>query len=257
MPRVAYKPLSEAVYKRDAKLLASLAADDPAAAQHWKPITDAAFVGSVDCVNVLVEHGADVNVRSGTGSKHTPLTRLCQYHTTIPKHDGHKETLDRLLEVGADPTVAAGPLGLTPLCYAAMGPLEDLVASLIGEVRPLDVFSAALLYDLRRLKQHAKKKGLATVDQEQRSLVPLFLVKVSRKQAGDMMEHDGRYGGQAGETSGTGGEPLVERRIDASLEVVQPPVVLRCGSYGGKQLAPDPCEAEPVAVPCAFIGYGR
>ena len=125
----------------------------------------------------MVEHGADVNVKSGTGSKHTPLTRLCQYHTTIPKHDGHKETLDRLLEVGADPTVAAGPLGLTPLCYAAMGPLEDLVASLIGEVRPLDVFSAALLYDLRRLKQHVKKKGLATVDQEQRT--PLHYVALS------------------------------------------------------------------------------
>ena len=177
MPRVAYKPLCSAISQHDSKQLAELARDDPDAARHWKPIMDAAFVGDAACIDVLVENGADVNITAGTGAKHTPLTRLCQYHRTIPKHEGHPVALSRLIEHGADPHIAAGPLALTPLGYAAMGPLEELLPVLIGELKPLDIWSAALLCDLSRLKQLAKQQKLSVLDNEKRT--PLHYVCMS------------------------------------------------------------------------------
>lgn len=138
---------------------------------------DAAFAGNVDCLNALVDAGADVNVIAGTGAKHTPLTRLCQYHRTIPKHPGHAKTLARLLELGADPTVPAGPLSLRPLGYAAMGPLADLMDLLVAKLRPLDACAAAVVWDLRRLKQLAKKGAIGMTDEEGRT--PLHYVAMA------------------------------------------------------------------------------
>lgn len=177
MPRVAYKPLCSAIYQGDVKELERLANGDPDAAQYWKPIMDAAFTGSPECIDVLVRNGADVNVTAGTGAKHTPLTRLCQYHKTIPKHAGHPAALERLIECGADVTVAAGPLVLTPLGYAAMGPLDELIEILAGKLQPFDVWSAALLYDLTRLKALGKQQALTLLDGEERT--PLHYVCMS------------------------------------------------------------------------------
>ena len=177
MPRVAYRPLSDAVSRGDAKKLARLAMHDPVAARHWKPIMDAAFAGNVSCIDILVKYGADVNVRAGTGAKHTPLTRLCQYHRTIPKHDGHPAALRALLAYGADPRIPGGPLALTPLSYAAIGPLEELVGILTPEMEPRDVHTAAVLYDITRLSQLAAQRVLHTKDVESRT--PLHYVCMS------------------------------------------------------------------------------
>ncbi|MCY4095127.1 MAG: ankyrin repeat domain-containing protein [Gammaproteobacteria bacterium] len=177
MARVAYKPLCDAISQGDVKTLERLAQGDPDASQHWKPIMDAAFTGDAACIDVLMLHGADVNITAGTGAKHTPLTRLCQYHKTIPKHAGHKAALSRLLKHGANPTIAAGPLALTPLGYAAMGPLDELMEVLVSELRPLDVWSASLMFDLPRLKILAKQRLLTSLDHENRT--PLHYVCVS------------------------------------------------------------------------------
>lgn len=177
MPRIDYKPLCGAIYRGEVKELEHLAQGDAAAARHWKPIMDAAFAGNAACIDVLVRCGADVNVKAGTGAKHTPLTRLCQYHKTIPKHAGHPVALNRLINHGADPNVAAGPLALTPLGYAAMGPLDELVAILVQELKPLDVWSASLLCDLTRLKKLASQQTVALRDSEERT--PLHFVCMS------------------------------------------------------------------------------
>ncbi len=177
MPRVAYRPLSDAVSHGDVKKLETLARNDPVAARHWKPIMDAAFSGNASCIDVLIKHGADVNIKAGTGAKHTPLTRLCQYHRTIPKHDGHPAALKALLAYGADPRIPAGPLALTPLSYAAMGPLEELVGILAPEMEPLDAHTAAALYDITRLKELAEHRVLDTKDDESRT--PLHYVCLS------------------------------------------------------------------------------
>lgn len=177
MPRIQYKPLCVAIQQGDTALLGALAEQDPVAAQHWKPITDAAFTGNAECIRILAEAGADVNVVSGTGSRHTPLTRLCQFHTTIPKHEGHLEALRELLELDADLSIAAGPLSLMPLCYAAMGPLIDLVNVLEEKQRPHNVWIASVLCDLRRLKQLAKRQSLNVTDAVGRT--PLHYVGLS------------------------------------------------------------------------------
>ena len=177
MPRVEYKPLCEAISQGDINRLKTLSAEDPAAAVHWKPITDAAFKGSADAIRVLVDHGADVNVVSGTGSRHTPLTRLCQYHSTIPKHAGHVTALEQLLEFGADPDVAAGPLNLRPMCYATMGPLESLVACLQNVRQLSDLWDAAVLCDIDRLRTLAKDRSLNVRDDVGRT--PLHYVALS------------------------------------------------------------------------------
>ena len=65
------------------------------------------------------------------------------------------------------------------------------------------------------------------VENDQGDLARLALAQLSRKRTWDVVEHDRRYGGQARETSVTGGEPLVEGSVDASFEVFQPAVVLR------------------------------
>lgn len=177
MPRVAYKPLCEAISQHDAQRLKELAHVDPTAAQHWKPIMDAAFMGDAACIEVLVDNGADVNIKAGTGAKHTPLTRLCQYHRTIPKHEGHPDALRRLIDLGADPKLAAGPLSLTALGYAAMGPLDELLLILKRELDPFDVWSAAVLCDLPRLRQLARQQKLNVFDSEKRT--PLHYVCMS------------------------------------------------------------------------------
>ncbi|MCY4130748.1 MAG: ankyrin repeat domain-containing protein [Gammaproteobacteria bacterium] len=177
MPRIAYKPLCSAIYQGGVKELEQLAKGDPAAAQHWKPIMDAAFTGNAACIEVLVSNGADVNVKAGTGAKHTPLTRLCQYHKTIPKHEGHPAALNQLLAYGADPTLAAGPLVLTPLGYAAMGPLDELIEILVDKLQPLDAWSASLLCDITRLNELVQEQALTRTDSEKRT--PLHYVCMS------------------------------------------------------------------------------
>ena len=169
MPKIDYKPLCLAIQQRDHDLLRSLAKEDPKAAQHWKPITDAAFAGSAECIALLAECGADVNVVSGTASRHTPLTRLCQFHTTIPKHEGHVTALRKLLQLGADPAIVAGPLSLRPLCYAAMGPLDDLIEVLYSEEDSFDLWSSAVLCDLKELKRLAQSTDLAVTDEQGRN----------------------------------------------------------------------------------------
>ena len=73
-------------------------------------------------VQVLLDAGADPDIVSGTGSRHTPLTRVTQYHKTIARHEGHLKTIETLLGAGADPNLAAGPHDFEPLAYAAVAP---------------------------------------------------------------------------------------------------------------------------------------
>ena len=177
MARVAHRPLCNAVFAGDTAKLRSLVRNDPAATKHWKPIMDAAFVGNAECIRILVEGGADVNVVASTGARHTPLTRLCQFHKTIPKTDGHSDALDALLELGADSSVAAGPLALQPLCYAAMGPLHPLLERIQKHIKTVDVWTAAGLCDLSHLRHLATRNEVNVEDHRKRT--PLHYVALS------------------------------------------------------------------------------
>ena len=146
-----YKLLADAVRAGDAKALGAAIERDPEAARHWKPIVDAAFAGRADMVRLLLAAGADPNVVSGTGSRHTPLTRITQHHATIPRHDGHVEAVTALLEGGADPDLRAGPFDIEPLAYAAMAPNEGFIAALRDARARVGIHLACVLLDRRRV----------------------------------------------------------------------------------------------------------
>ena len=147
-----YKALCSAIAKGDLAALKATIDRQPLAVQHWKPIVDAAFGGRHDMVRALLSAGADPNIRSGTAGRHTPLTRLTQHHSTIPKHDGHAATLTTLLAKGADANLCAGPHDMPPLAYAAVAPQQDFIDRLVDHTR-MDVRLIAMLLDEQRLQR--------------------------------------------------------------------------------------------------------
>ncbi|MCY3812089.1 MAG: ankyrin repeat domain-containing protein [Gammaproteobacteria bacterium] len=159
MPR-PYRALVNAVAAGDEAALAAAIERDPEAARHWKPIVDAAFAGRADMVRMLLEADADPNVISGTGSRHTPLTRVTQHHVTIPRHAGHVDVVNALLEGGADPDLRAGPFDIEPMAYAAMAPNDEFVSALRRAGATIGIHMAGILLDQGRLKDFLRDDGL-------------------------------------------------------------------------------------------------
>lgn len=176
MAAVDYRPLCRAIAGGSLPALRCAIGDAPAAARHWKPIVDAAFAGRGDFIEALIEAGADPNVVSGTGSRHTPLTRLTQHHATIAKHDGHLTALDALLAGGADANLAAGPHQFEPIAYAAMGAAQGMIERL--RATRIGIHLAAILLDRRRLGQALRSAQRAN-EVDQRGRAPLHYVAAS------------------------------------------------------------------------------
>ncbi len=147
-----YKRLCESVGRGDLDQLRERAAEDPQSVRHWKPVVDAAFAGRADMLAALLDAGADANVVSGVSARHTPLTRIAQHHSTIPKHAGHIGAMRLLLARGADPNLAAGPHGLVPLAYSAMAADQEQMAALMEAGTAIDLHLAAILLDTGRLR---------------------------------------------------------------------------------------------------------
>lgn len=154
-----YKVLCAAVAGGDADALRQAAAADPEAARHWKPVMDAAFAGRADMIAALLDAGANPNVIAGTPGRHTPLVRALQPHASIPKHAGHDAAVDLLLARGADSDLAAGPHGMPPLAYAAMGGFEGFATKLVTAGATVDIHGAAMLYDLDALRREIARAG--------------------------------------------------------------------------------------------------
>ena len=172
-----HQALCRAVASGDVSALAAAVERDPESATHWKPIVDAAFAGKADMARVLLDAGADANVVSGTGSRHTPLTRLTQHHSTIPKHEGHEETLALLLERGADPNLCAGPHDFEPLAYATVAPAQPFIDLTIPKTR-IGIHLAAALLDKTRFRRMVCKAGRAD-ERDRRGRNPLDYVALS------------------------------------------------------------------------------
>ena len=154
-----YKQLCESIGRGDLDELKERAADDPESARHWKPVVDAAFAGRADLVAALLDAGADANVVSRVSARHTPLTRIAQHHSTIPKHAGHIEAMRLLLARGADPNLPAGPHGFVPLAYSAMAADHEQLTTLTDAGTSIDMHLAAILLDLGRLRGFAEERS--------------------------------------------------------------------------------------------------
>ena len=177
MPAPDYKPLCRAIAAGDLPALRRAIAAAPAVARHWKPIVDAAFGGRPQMLQALLDAGADPNIVAGSGSRHTPLTRVTEQHATIAKHDGHLAALKTLLAAGADANVAAGPHDFEPLAYAAAGPAEAMIDALRGSTR-VGIHLAAVLLDRSRVKR-ALRSPAAAGKLDRRGRSPLHYVAAS------------------------------------------------------------------------------
>ena len=177
MANHGYQRLCELIVQGDANAVRRAALADAEAAAHWKPIMDAAFRGRADMVQAVVEAGANPNVVAGGPSRHTPLVRALQPHKTIPKHTGHEATVATLLALGANADQPAGPLGLAPLGYAAMGGFSNFVTALLAAGAKLDVHMAAMLHDVPALERGIAQSGADCTDDRQRT--PLHALALS------------------------------------------------------------------------------
>ena len=176
--RVQYKEICSAISAGKVSSVRKELQANPRVVEHWKPLCDAAFYGSSECIDILLDAGADPNRKAATASRHTPLTRITQFHKTIPKHEGHSESLSLLLNRGADPNISAGPLSLVPLAYATVGPLPALVDILRGYSDDNDIFIAASLHDRTMLERILKQQSLnVQVDGSNRT--PLHYIGLS------------------------------------------------------------------------------
>lgn len=171
MARINYKDACDCIARGNLAALKTELNQNPLVVGHWKPITDAAFLGRPDCLNELIERGANSNIRSGTGSRHSPLTRICQHHKTIPKHEGHRECLELLLKNGANADQVAGPLEFPPVVYATMGPLDEFIEVLLEHSGSRSVFIDAALLDLNALSSYDSSELREATDSESRTVL--------------------------------------------------------------------------------------
>ena len=177
--RRAAAVLCRAIARGDAEALRQAIDAHAEGVRHWKPIMDAAFAGRAPLAQLLLDAGADPNIVSGTGARHTPLTRLAQHHATIPKHAGHAQTLNVLLEHGADPHQPGGPEHLEPLAYAAVGPAPALLGILRAKTRRMGPHTAAVLLDAPRLKRQLANDAARACAEDARGRTPLHYVALS------------------------------------------------------------------------------
>ena len=173
-----YQTQCNAIAAGDLTALETAIERHPDAVSHWKPLVDAAHAGRADMVRALIAAGADPNVISGAGARHTPLTRLTEHHATIPRHDGHREALVALLAGGANPNLRAGPHHFEPLAYAAMAPAQDFIDLLRSGGARISVHLAATLLDSSRLARALRNPDRAR-EIDPRGRTPLHYVALS------------------------------------------------------------------------------
>ena len=175
---IPYKPICQAIAQGNVEVVRREIESQPGVVKHWKPLCDAAFYGNVDCVKLLLDGGADPNQVAGTAARHTPLTRIAQYHKTIPKQSGHFQAMRLLLDRGADPAIPAGPLHLTPLAYSCFRPEMEFVAILKNQRLHKPAHIAAVLCDLKQLQ--GSLDGIESSDLvDRRNRTPLHYVAMS------------------------------------------------------------------------------
>jgi ankyrin repeat protein len=124
------------------------------AARDWRPIMEASYNGFAEVVEVLVEHGADVNAIS-TSEHNRPLHRAAE--------KGHVDVVEVLLQSGVDVEARATWLRITPLVKAAFEGSSSIVNLLVQHGAKVDRFSGASIGKTRPAIHGVDSNSLTTL----------------------------------------------------------------------------------------------
>jgi ankyrin repeat protein len=162
------KALANAAASGELKTMRAMLKKDGSLAQDWQPIMDACLAGQAEAVALLLESGADPNVKSKSAHQYRPLHRTVEYKKTMPKHDGHQRTVDVLLEAGADPLMQGSYWCISAIAVCATGDSREFLPALVARApRQRDIFQASVLGETARVRALLKKdKELAVTPDE-------------------------------------------------------------------------------------------
>ena len=146
------KKLATAAASGDLAIMRSMLKQEPSLAVDWQPILDACFSGETKAVALLLKHGADPNTLSKSAHHYRPLHRTIEYKKTLPKHQGHHEVVDLLLEAGADPMQQGSYWHISAIALCACGDsLEFLPILLKALPSKPDIFHASVLGEAKQV----------------------------------------------------------------------------------------------------------
>ena len=158
------KTLAAAAAAGDLDAMRAALGEDPALAAGWKPMMDACFAGRAEAVALLLENGADANVQSRGPFYYRPLHRTVEYKKTAPKHEGHHQVVELLLDAGADPMMTGSGSLISAIALCATGEATEFLPAMLQRVPgPHDIFLASVLGEEARVNALLKKDpSLAT-----------------------------------------------------------------------------------------------
>ena len=82
------RQLAAAAAMGDLKTMRALLKEDRALAEEWKPMMDASLAGQAEAIALLLENGANPNVRARNAYQYRPLHRTVEHKKTIPQTRG-------------------------------------------------------------------------------------------------------------------------------------------------------------------------
>ena len=140
------KALAAAAARGDLNTMRDMLNEDKTLAAHWQPIMDPCYVGQADAVALLLENGADPNIKSKSAHHYRPLHRTVEFKKTAPKHDGHHQVVDLLLDAGADPLMPGSYWLISAIALCATGDSTEFLPALLKKAPDQhDIFHAAVL----------------------------------------------------------------------------------------------------------------
>ena len=140
------KSLAAAAAAGDLDAMRAALGEDPTLATGWKPMMDACYSGRAEAVAILLENGADPNVQARGPFYYRPLHRTVEFKKTAPKHEGHHQVVNLLLDAGADPMMTGSGSLISAIALCATGEATEFLPAMLDRVPGRhDIFHASVL----------------------------------------------------------------------------------------------------------------